>query len=142
MAALFKGSTHFPHILCIAGIKSAGTVPFLVLALLLSLISVKWGIIFYITSAVAGYIFTGCALASGAVSDADRMPYILSITVIVSVLAYFIIVTRMGPVYFPDTVRVAYNSMTNELKSNMSEYSYNEIISEALYGFIDEFYDY
>lgn len=141
MAALFKGSTSFSHMLCVSGIKSAGTIPFMLLALLLSFISVKWGIIFYITSAVAGYIFIGCVLASGAVSDANRMPYILFVTVIVSFLAYFITVTKMGPVYFSDTVRVAYNSMANELKSNMSKYSYDEIVSEALYGFIDEFYD-
>ena len=80
-------------------------------------------------------------LASGAVSDANRMPYILFVTVIVSFLAYFITVTKMGPVYFSDTVRVAYNSMANELKSNMSKYSNEKIVSEALYGFIDEFYD-
>lgn len=141
MAALFKGSTSFSHMLCVSGIKSAGTIPFMLLALLLSFISVKWGIIFYITSAVAGYIFIGCVLASGAVSDDNRMPYILFVTVIVSFLAYFITVTKMGPVYFSDTVRVAYNSMANELKSNMSKYSYDEIVSEALYGFIDEFYD-
>ena len=141
MAALFKGSTNFSHVICIAGIKSAGTIPFMLLALLLSFISVKWGIIFYIISAVAGYIFTGCALASGAVAAADRMPYILSVTVIVSVFAYFVTTTKMGPVYFSDTVRVAYNSMANELKSNMSKYSYDEIVSEAIYGFISDFYD-
>lgn len=63
-------------------------IPITLAAVLMLFISVKLAIIIFILGALVGIIFMGCALMSGTLAGTNHIPYILFITIILSIVVH------------------------------------------------------
>lgn len=74
---LFRGKTTYTSMLLATGIRCAGMIPVTVLAILVSILHVGWGIAIFMLSAIIGYIFMRRVLTAGSVFVENKVPYVL-----------------------------------------------------------------
>lgn len=129
---LFKVKAAFPNILCAVGVRCIGMIPVTLAAVLMLFISVKLAIIIFISGALVGIIFMGCALMPGTLAGTNRMPYILFITIILSIVVHLFAVSKLAPMYFSDTVRIAYKKGIAHIKESLSDYDFDDIIESIM----------
>lgn len=129
---LFKGKATFPNMLCTVGVRCVGMMPITLVVALMLFISVKFAIIIFISGALVGIIFMGCALMSGTLVRTNHMPYILFITIILSIVVHSFAVSKLAPMYFSDTIRTAYKQGVDNIKDSLSDYDFDNIVESIM----------
>ncbi len=129
---LFKGRATFPDMLCTIGVRCVGMIPITLAAVLMLFISVKLAIIIFILGALVGIIFMGCALMSRTLAGTNHIPYILFITIILSIVVHSFAVSKLAPMYFSDTIRIAYKRGVENIKDALSDYDFDDIIESIM----------
>ena len=129
---LFRGKTTYTSMLLATGIRCAGMIPVTVLAILVSILHVGWGIAIFMLSAIIGYIFMGRVLTAGSVFVENKVPYVLFLLVILTAVVQYFMILKIWPLYLPDVLRASYYDFLREMKGG----------SSGLSGMIKNLFDY
>ncbi len=129
---LFRGKTTYTNMLLASGIRCAGMIPVTVLAILVSILHVGWGIAIFMVSAVIGYIFMGRVLTAGSSFVENKVPYVLFLLVILTIVVQYFMISKIWPLYLPDVLRASYYDFLREMKGG----------SRGLSGALKNIFDY
>ena len=129
---LFRGKTTYTSMLLATGIRCVGMIPVTVLAILVSILHVGWGIVIFMVSAIIGYIFMGRVLTAGSVFVENKVPYVLFLLVILTVVVQYFMISKIWPLYMPDVLRASYYDFLREMKGE----------SRGLSGMLKNIFDY
>lgn len=129
---LFQGKTTYTSMLLATGIRCIGMMPVTMLAILISILNVGWGIVVFILSAMIGYIFMGRVMTAGSTFVENKVPYVIFLLVILTTVVQYFMIIKIWPLYLPDVLRASYYEFLREMKGG----------SNGLSGMFKNIFDY
>lgn len=90
MVSAFKGKTNFAEVISATAVRCIGKTPVILVAVLLGIVSVSWGIIFFLLSALVGVCYSGMVVPTGVGADGDKTVFIVLVASIVSMICIVI----------------------------------------------------
>lgn len=129
---LFRGKTTYTSMLIATGVRCAGMMPVTILAIVVSLLNVSWGIVIFMVSTVMGYIFMGRVLTAGSVFLENRVPYVVFFLVILTVVVQCFMIAKIWPLYLPDVLRASYYDFLRQMKSGSSD-GFTDLLEDIFY---------
>lgn len=117
---LFRGKTTYTGMILAAGVRCAGMLPVTMLSILVSIFNAGWGIVVFMVSAVIGYIFMGRVLTAGSTFLENRVPYVVFLLIILTIIVQYFMISKVWPLYLPDVLRASYYDYLREMKNGTS----------------------
>ena len=124
MTSAFKGKTNFMETISAAAVRCVAKTPVILVALLLGLINVGFGMIFFMLSAVVGLCYSCMVVPTGVGADGDKTVFIVLVACLASLLCMFIFFRYMSVTYFSAALQTSVSKAISELqdvKDNLSK---------------------
>lgn len=123
MTSAFKGKTNFMEVISAAAVRCVAKTPVILAALLLGLINVGFGMIFFVLSAIVGLCYSCMVVPTGVGADGDKTVFIVLVTCLVSLLCVFLFFRYMSVNYFSSALQTAVTKAISELQNSKEDLS-------------------
>lgn len=102
---IFKGTTTFWNMSCVAAVRSIGISIIVLLSIIVTLLNVSWGIVIFVFAALAGLVFLVPVIQGGATLDENKQVYMVGLIVILSLIVFCILFKLGAPMYVPSSMK-------------------------------------
>ena len=123
MTSAFKGKTTFIEAISAAAVRCVAKTPVILVALLLGLINIGFGMLFFMLSAIAGLCYSCMVVPTGVGADGDKTVFIVLVACIVSLLCMFIFFRYMSVNYFSSALQTSVSKAISELQNAKNDLS-------------------
>lgn len=110
---LFRGKTTFGKIICVVAVRSVGISLFIALSVIVGFLNIGWGILIFILSWVVGLIFMIPVIQGGVEFNSNRLPYMIILIALLSIVVFFIWCRISLPMYASELVDQVENVIDN-----------------------------
>ncbi len=115
-AKLFQGKTTFGHVICIVSVRSVEVSVLLALSIVVLCLNVVWGFVIFILSWLVGLVFMIPVIEAGVEFNTDRLPYMVAIVAILSLVVIFAWMKFSLPLYVPSELKEQVEEMMEQIK--------------------------
>lgn len=116
MISIFRGRTTFANVINASAVSCIGKIPIILLAIIVSFLSVPISIDIYIMSAIIGICYYCMVITAGTGVNEDKNAIIAFIIALVSIICIYIYIRYFGEYYFASATHIAYSQIINDLK--------------------------
>ena len=123
MTSAFKGKTTFIEAISAAAVRCVAKTPVILVALLLGLINIGLGMLFFMLSAIVGLCYSCMVVPTGVGADGDKTVFIVLVVCIASLLCMFIFFRYMSVNYFSSALQTSVSKAISELQNAKNDLS-------------------
>ena len=123
MTSAFKGKTTFIEAISAAAVRCVAKTPVILVALLLGLINIGLGMLFFMLSAIVGLCYSCMVVPTGVGADGDKTVFIVLVACIASLLCMFIFFRYMSVNYFSSALQTSVSKAISELQNAKNDLS-------------------
>ena len=123
MTSAFKGKTTFIEAISAVAVRCVAKTPVILVALLLGLINIGLGMLFFMLSAIAGLCYSCMVVPTGIGADGDKTVFIVLVACIASLLCMFIFFRYMSVNYFSSALQISVSKAISELQNAKNDLS-------------------
>lgn len=121
MISVFKGKASFANTINASAVSCIGKTPIILLAIIVSFVSVSISIIIFMLSALVGLCYYCVVATAGTGVSEDKNAVIAFVIAFAAILCTYIYIRYCGELYFSSAIRTAYSQFIIELKDKIRD---------------------